>query len=171
MKSRTLSCNATNTSHNEGVLAGVGQKTIILFESGREIMRVLFVCLGNICRSPAAEVIVSKYKTEWKIRSAGISSWHVGHPPDMRAQAEGLKRGYDMSQMRARQFNAGDFYAYDIIYAMDRKVREHIENMRPEDTATRVELFLGDKDVPDPYYTNGFKGVFDMIENRAPLLR
>lgn len=130
-------------------------------------MKLLFVCLGNICRSPSAEVVMRRFAPDWEIDSAGTSAWHIGKPPDFRAQSEGKKRGYDLSKLRARQFKAEDFDRFDRIYVMDRTNHTNVENLRPNGNKTPVELFLGDAEVPDPYYDNRFGQMFDLIEARA----
>ncbi len=130
-------------------------------------MRVLMVCLGNICRSPSAEIVMRHLASHWVIDSAGTGAWHIGNPADERAQAEAKKRGYDMGQLRARQFGAEDFENFDIIYAMDQSNFSDIEAMRPDGNTTPVELFLGDAQVPDPYYDGRFADMFDLIEAGA----
>ena len=130
-------------------------------------MRVLFVCLGNICRSPAADAVMRKLAPDWEIDSAGTGAWHVGNPPDERSAAEGARRGYDLTSLRARQFAAADFDRFDHIYAMDRSNLRNIEKLRPSGNPTQVELFLENADVPDPYYEGGFDHMYDLIEKRC----
>ena len=129
-------------------------------------MRVLFVCLGNICRSPAAEGVMRKLAPDWTIDSAGTGGWHEGDPPYGPMQQAALARDIDLSPLRARQFGRGDFDNFDLIIAMDRKNRRDIERLRPSGNTTPVEL-MADSDVPDPYYTRDFDGALDIIEAAA----
>jgi protein-tyrosine phosphatase len=139
-------------------------------------MRVLFVCTGNICRSPTAEGVFRTFllkellQEEIHVESAGTHDYHVGEPPDRRAMAHALKRGYDLSAQRARQLCAGDFEQFDLLLAMD---AGHLEIMRkqcPPAHRHKLRLFLefgaGSGDVPDPYYggPEGFERVLDMVE-------
>lgn len=140
--------------------------------------RVLFVCLGNICRSPTAhgvfEALVKQRGLENRIDvdSCGTGDWHTGHPPDTRAAAEAAGRGYDLSHLRARQVSAADFDQFDYILAMDRQNLADLESMRPSHFSGHLGLFLpfagGGRyeEVPDPYYggDNGFAEVLDMVE-------
>ncbi|MFO1311768.1 MAG: low molecular weight protein-tyrosine-phosphatase [Burkholderiales bacterium] len=140
-------------------------------------VRVLFVCLGNICRSPTAEAVFRARAIEAGLAhveadSAGTGDWHVGNPPDARAIRHAARRGYDLSTLRARQFTRDDFSKFDRIYAMDTPVLEEIAAMRPRHYAGRLSLFLDvaphlrTRDVPDPYQTGpeGFERVLDLIE-------
>ena len=140
-------------------------------------VRVLFVCLGNICRSPTAEAVfrVAAAKaglSHVEADSAGTGDWHVGSPPDGRAIRHAARRGYDLRTLRARQFTRDDFARFDRIYAMDTPVLEEIEAMRPARHAGQVALFLDvapqlrTRDVPDPYQMGpeGFEHVLDLIE-------
>lgn len=130
---------------------------------------VLFVCLGNICRSPTAEAV---FRTRAKaagltarIDSAGTGGWHQGEPPDPRMQRAAKKRGYDLAPIRARKFDDGDGYAFDHVIAMDESnLADLRERQLPDWTAT-IRMLL-DNDVPDPYYggTDGFETVIDLIE-------
>lgn len=135
--------------------------------------RVLFVCLGNICRSPSAEgVFAAKARAaglEVVVDSAGTSDWHVGNPPYGPMQEAAAGRGYDLGRLRARQFTARDFDAFDLIVAMDEENRRNIEQLRPDGVRTRVALMLDFADsprteVPDPYYTRDFDEALDLIE-------
>jgi len=132
-------------------------------------MRVLFVCLGNICRSPAAEGIVRAMAPHLTLDSAGTGGWHVGDPPYGPMQEAAGQRGYDLSQLRARQFAAADFDAFDLIVAMDRQNRADIERLRPSGNDTPVRLMAA-QDVPDPYYTRDFDGCLDIIEDAARIM-
>jgi protein-tyrosine phosphatase len=144
-------------------------------------VRVLFVCLGNICRSPTAEAVfrqlVARADTRLAIEidSAGIGDWHIGEPPDRRAQAAARRRGVDMSTIRARQFVHDDFALFDLILAMDRQNLAELRRRAPAQYRERVRLFLEfapeleTHDVPDPYYGGeaGFEQVLDLTEHAA----
>jgi len=140
-------------------------------------MRVLFVCLGNICRSPSSHAVM-RAKTQhlgWTVDSAGTGGWHVGDPPDPRAVTEAEARGYPMADLRARQFSRADFDQFDLILAMDRSNLRDIMALRPDGATATVALFLDhalgtNRDIPDPYYTGGFAEVFQMIETGAEAL-
>lgn len=136
-------------------------------------IRILAVCLGNICRSPAAEAVLRKLLPDAEIDSAGTSDWHVDespHPPMIRAAAA---RGYDLTPLRARQFGPQDFTGFDLILAMDGKNLTDIEALRPAGNTTPVTLFTtyapetGATHVPDPWYTNDYDGALDLIEAAA----
>ncbi|MBK1635175.1 low molecular weight protein-tyrosine-phosphatase [Rhodovulum adriaticum] len=138
--------------------------------------RILFVCLGNICRSPTAEGVFTALAEQAgvavDIDSAGTGGWHVGDPPDARARAEAARRGYDISGLRARQARAEDFERFDLILAMDRANHAALERMRPAGNETPVRLFLDyanspRDEVPDPYYEGGFDLVLDLIEQAS----
>jgi protein-tyrosine phosphatase len=135
--------------------------------------RVLFVCLGNICRSPTAEgvfrAIAAQAGLDVAVDSAGTGSWHVGAPPDPRAIAAAAARGYDIGGLRARQVTAKDFARFDLIVAMDRQNRADLERLRPSGSATPLRLMLDyagrpGAEVPDPYLEGGFDRVIDLIE-------
>ncbi len=136
-------------------------------------MRVLFVCLGNICRSPAAEVVFRAIAPDLITDSAGTAGWHVGKPPYGPMQVAAETRRYDLSDRRARQFQRDDFNRFDLIIAMDDANQRDIEALRPEGAATPVRLFTdyaldyGMDHVPDPYYTRDFDGTLDLIERAA----
>ena len=131
-------------------------------------MKVLFVCLGNICRSPSAEGVfreISSAQTD----SAGTGGWHVGDPPYGPMLDAAARRGYDFSDLRARQFTAQDFQAFDLIIGMDAANIRDIEDLRPAGNETPVRLFTvyaetTMTEVPDPYYTRDFDGALDLIE-------
>lgn len=140
--------------------------------------KILFVCLGNICRSPTAEAVFrSKVQAlgleaiiAWD--SCGTAGYHSGEPPDRRAMMAAKKRGYDMSDLRARQVADHDFEAFDLILAMDRANLNELLSRAPEACTSKIHLFLKygsteDRDVPDPYYggAEGFDHVLDMIED------
>ena len=133
---------------------------------------LLFVCLGNICRSPTAEAIfrLQAKGLGLEIDSAGTSGWHDGNPSDPRASAEAARRGIDMSYIRSRKVVAEDFERFDLIVAMDAQNLRDLQSMQPEGSKARlVKLLdytpeLGISDVPDPYYEDNFPEVLDMIE-------
>jgi protein-tyrosine phosphatase len=133
-------------------------------------MKVLFVCTGNICRSPTAEGVLKELaKREGvplHVESAGTHDYHVGEPPDERAQHHAKRRGYDLSRQRARHVSTGDFEAFDLIVAMDRGHLRLLERICPSHLKSKLRPFLRDADVPDPYYggPEGFEQVLDMIE-------
>ena len=136
--------------------------------------RILFVCLGNICRSPTATAVFRARAEAAGLNAradgAGTGAWHKGEPPDARAQAEALSRGYDMSALRARQVTGLDFGRYDLILAMDGANMKALERIRPAHSKARLKLFLDYapdqplREVPDPYYEDGFDKVLDLIE-------
>ncbi|WP_129140091.1 low molecular weight protein-tyrosine-phosphatase [Modicisalibacter coralii] len=140
-------------------------------------MRVLFVCLGNICRSPSAEGVFrarlqrAGLAERVEVDSCGIGHWHVGKAPDERAQAAARKRGIDIAGLRARVLDAADYRHFDYILAMDHDNLAAIEAGRPVDCRATVDLFLSyagrpDDAVPDPYFggDEGFETVLDLIE-------
>lgn len=140
--------------------------------------RVLFVCLGNICRSPTAEAVMRRKLQDrglegwFEVSSAGTGNWHVGESPDARATEAASKRGYDMNALRARQLAESDFKHYDLVLAMD---RSNITNMRrvcPAGCLSKIGLLMGYApqalldEVPDPYYggEEGFNLVLNLLE-------
>ncbi|WP_371226236.1 low molecular weight protein-tyrosine-phosphatase [Roseovarius sp. 2305UL8-3] len=131
--------------------------------------RILFVCLGNICRSPAAEGVFRALAPEADTDSAGTGHWHVGDPPYPPMVRAASARGYDLSDLRARQFHAGDFETFDLIIAMDAQNLQDIEALRPGGDITPVHLMtdyapeLGLDHVPDPYYAQDQNGAYDMV--------
>ncbi len=143
---------------------------------------VLFVCLGNICRSPTAKAVfdhkLAGADIELITDSAGTGDWHVGHPPDPRSQAFARRWGVDLSTQRARQVCLEDFVRFDRIYAMDRSNLSALQRMAPPDGAARLDLVMslapdyGLDEVPDPYYggDDGFQRVIDMLESAADQL-
>lgn len=138
--------------------------------------RLLFVCLGNICRSPAADGIARALAhdrgLDWQIDSAGTGGWHVGDPPDSRMAAAASARGIDLSPLRSRQAVAADFTRFDHVYAMDRSNLANLTEIRPGNAPASLDLFLGGAEVPDPYYggPDGFEHVLDLIAARMETL-
>lgn len=143
--------------------------------------RVLFVCLGNICRSPTAEGVFRERVKQRNldaaisIDSAGTGDWHIGRCADERAASTAFSRGYDLSDLRARQAVAEDFYNFDYILAMDEANLHDLQMMKPADYAGYLGLFLDFseqqqyREVPDPYYggEQGFELVLDLIEDAS----
>jgi len=144
-------------------------------------VKVLFVCMGNICRSPTAEGIFSKQVQEAGltdvigIDSAGTHAYHIGEAPDSRSQKTALKRGYDLSSQKARRVSAEDFTVFDYVLAMDRDNQQGLQAICPVGAEYKLHLFLSfapnleHDEVPDPYYggSMGFERVLDMIEEAA----
>ena len=135
-------------------------------------MRVLFVCMGNICRSPTAEGVLRHLlrqeglEDRVEIDSAGTGGWHAGSPPDERATEAARRRGIDLAGA-ARQVEPADFERFDLIFAMDRDNLAELRRLAPGDAArSKLRLLLGDRDVPDPYYggERGFEDVLDLVE-------
>jgi protein-tyrosine phosphatase len=137
---------------------------------------ILFVCTGNICRSPTAEGVFRRLcgqaGLELRIESAGLGDWHVGQPPDERAQHHARNRGYDLSPQRARQVTPCDFEEFDLILAMDRGHLRALQKMAPSRHHAKIRLFVEGADVPDPYYggADGFERVLDLVEERCRAL-
>ncbi len=135
--------------------------------------RVLFVCLGNICRSPSAEAVLRAKAPDLTVDSAGTSDWHVGSPPYGPAIEAGSARGYDLSPLRARQVRESDFSDFDWILAMDDQNLSDLRALAPSDASAELSLFLEfargteARAVPDPYYTRDFEGALDLIEQAA----
>ena len=149
--------------------------------SQQKQVRVLFVCMGNICRSPTAEGVFRKLVEEHEldsvieIDSSGTHGYHVGEPPDRRAQMAAKNRNIDLSSIRGRQFMSIDFERFDYIMAMDRSNFLDIRAQYSGEGQARVFLLMDfarayiEKEVPDPYYggAHGFENVLDMIQNAA----
>ena len=135
-------------------------------------IRVLAVCLGNICRSPTAEAVL-RHKLaaagldgHVEVDSAGTGGWHVGEPPDPRSQHHAARRGYDLSPLRARRVAEEDFHRFDLILAMDHDNLADLQRLAP-DGVRRAELRLfAEIEVPDPYLSGpaGFERVLDLVE-------
>lgn len=146
-------------------------------------MRILFVCMGNICRSPTAEAVFRKcvqdarLESHVSIDSAGTGAWHVGKAPDRRACQAAAQRGYDLSALKARQVAVEDFRRFDLILAMDHDNLDRLQALRPSDGCAELDLFLrryrlGEDAVPDPYYggDEGFDHVLDLVERASRAL-
>lgn len=144
-------------------------------------INVLFVCMGNICRSPTAEAVFSNllkeegYSQYVHVDSAGTHAYHIGEQPDDRSQSTALKKGIDMSNQRSRVVTSSDFEYFDYILAMDRDNYSNLQKIAANNYLEKIHLFLNfskewaEKDVPDPYYggTHGFDRVFDMVESAS----
>lgn len=144
-------------------------------------MRILFVCMGNICRSPTAEGVFRRVLAaraphlQVEIDSAGTHDYHVGDPPDRRAIAAALRRGIDLSKLRARCVSADDFERYDLILAMDDENLRELKRNAPAHRHGRIRLMMefaptaASRAVPDPYYgaAQGFEEVLDLLEEAA----
>lgn len=145
------------------------------------MIRVLFVCTGNICRSPAAEAVfrhvlrARHLDDRVEVASAGTHGYHVGEAPDQRMQRAAAKRGYNLAGQRARRIVAQDIEHFDFVLAMDRKNLEALKPLCPPGRRERLALFMDyatcfdDDEVPDPYYGagEGFERVLDMVEDAA----
>ncbi|MCZ4243352.1 low molecular weight protein-tyrosine-phosphatase [Pedobacter punctiformis] len=136
-------------------------------------MKILMVCLGNICRSPLAEGIMRQLADEqnlnWKVASAGTGNWHIGQAPDHRSIAAAKSFGYDISRQRAQQFSHNMFGEYDLILVMDRNNLNDVLRMaKTEEEREKVKLFLDNEEVTDPYWDNTlFKPVCGQVEKRC----
>lgn len=147
----------------------------------KEKVSILFCCMGNICRSPTAEAVFRSYVEQAglheriRIDSAGTHDYHIGAAPDARTQMAAKQRGYDMSKLRGRQAEAGDFARFDYVLAMDEANLAILQRLRPRDARSHLGLFLefaerhAEREVPDPYYggAEGFERVLDMVEDAA----
>jgi protein-tyrosine phosphatase len=145
------------------------------------MVKVLFVCMGNICRSPTAEGVLrhflrqNKLDSQVEVDSAGTHGYHVGEAPDARTQRAAASRGYDLSNMRARKVALQDLDYFDLILAMDNNNIEVLKRICPPEKYGRLGLFMNyaknfdDDEVPDPYYGlgHGFDMVLDMVEDAA----
>ncbi len=142
---------------------------------------VVFVCMGNICRSPTAEAVF-RHQVEQAgladriaIDSAGTHDYHIGELPDPRTRQAASRRGYDMAALRGRQVGAADFARFDYVLAMDENNLAILERLRPSDAAAHLGLFLefaqrhDEREVPDPYFggADGFERVLDLVEDAA----
>ena len=149
----------------------------------RDLIKVLMVCLGNICRSPTAHGVfqhrIERHNMQDKIQvdSAGTGSWHIGDKPDRRSTQAAKARGYELDRLRARQVSARDFHEFDYILAMDYDNLSALQARCPDIYEDKLDLFLSysereDKVVPDPYYSgvDGFELVLDMVEEASDRL-
>ena len=137
-------------------------------------LKIVMVCLGNICRSPLAEgILKAKLPKDYVVDSAGTGAWHTGQKPDKRSIATAKNRGLDITNQRARQFKVSDFDTFDYIYVMDNSNYKDVLSLAPtEESKSKVKLILNEifpnenVDVPDPYYggDDGFENVFDMLD-------
>lgn len=148
------------------------------------MIKVLFVCLGNICRSPSADAMLRKkvaaagLADKVVVDSAGTAAWHIGKQPDPRSIEHGAKRGYDLTVLRARQAVADDFNEFDYVLAMDAENLANLQAIKPDDARTQPQLFLkafgnsSEQEVPDPYYggEEGFEHVLDLLEQACDAL-
>jgi len=143
-------------------------------------IKVLFVCMGNICRSPTAEGvfrhIIQNKGFDWiKTDSAGTHAYHIGEPPDSRSQQTALSRGINLSDLRARKAVSQDFDSFDYVIAMDNDNYRNLESICPNKHINKLHLFLdfskeyNESEVPDPYYggAKGFEHVFDLVESAS----
>ncbi|MFA6901446.1 MAG: low molecular weight protein-tyrosine-phosphatase [Gallionellaceae bacterium] len=145
------------------------------------MVKVLFVCMGNICRSPTAEAVFRAKVEEAGlarqilIDSVGTHDYHIGDPPDPRTQRAASQRGYDLSSLRGRQVEVADFTRFDYVLAMDNANMAILYRLCPAQQRERLGLFLEyakshrEREVPDPYYggEDGFERVLDMVEDAA----
>jgi protein-tyrosine phosphatase len=142
----------------------------------KERRSILFVCTGNICRSPTAEGVLrhlaKEQGIELRIESAGLGDWHIGQPPDERTLHHARARGYDLSAQRARQVRPQDFENFDMVLAMDGGHLRALQRMAPREHHAKIRLFVEGGDVPDPYYggPEGFERVLDLVEARCASL-
>ncbi len=149
-----------------------------------ELIRILLVCTGNICRSPTAEGVMRAMAAgaglahRVELDSAGTHGFHLGAPPDRRSQAAAARRGYDLSGLRARRVADADFLRFDLILAMDRDNLAWLQQASPPGQRHKLKLFLdyagdgGPAEMPDPYYggPDGFERVLDLTEAAASAL-
>jgi len=147
-------------------------------------VNILFVCLGNICRSPSAQAVfearAQQCALQLEVDSVGTGGWHRGEAPDPRAVSAGARRGYDLSALRGRQLCAADFEHFDYILAMDRQNLGDIRALSPTHFSGEIALFLSyaqpgePQEVPDPYYSStgedSFEGVLDLLERASDAL-
>lgn len=147
----------------------------------RKTTSVVFICMGNICRSPTAEGVFrhvveqSNMSDVITIDSAGTHAYHIGESPDSRAQSTALSRGVNLSSQRARKVKREDFDQFDYVIAMDSANLESLKSLREDDQPAKLHLFMDfasdwdNEEVPDPYYggDNGFEQVFDMVQSAS----
>lgn len=149
--------------------------------SNKQAVKVLFVCMGNICRSPTAHAVFRKLVTEEglsgciEVDSAGTHAFHVGNPPDQRSMQTAQQRGIEMQDLRARKVEFSDLIEFDYVLVMDGANYDIVADMADSQLRSKVELFLryapevAEDYVPDPYYggAQGFEQVFDMVEKAS----
>ena len=141
------------------------------------VLRVLMICMGNICRSPTAEAVLRQRLaahgliTQVEVDSAGTGGWHVGEAPDSRAQRHAEKRGYDLSRLRARRVVEADFQRFDLLLAMDEDNLSELQRLKPAGARAELRLFAA-VEVPDPYQggAQGFESVLDLIEQASDVV-
>jgi len=139
------------------------------------VIRVLVVCLGNICRSPTAEEVLRQKLdaaglAPWvEVDSAGTGSWHIGDPPDARSQRHAAQRGYDLSALRGRQVAPADFHRFDLILAMDDDNLTDLQRLAPDGPRCAEVRLFAHVEVPDPYAGGpaGFERVLDLVEEAS----
>ncbi|HEY6088016.1 MAG TPA: low molecular weight protein-tyrosine-phosphatase [Burkholderiaceae bacterium] len=140
-------------------------------------LRILIVCMGNICRSPTAEAVLRRRLAAGgldgrvEVDSAGTGGWHAGQAPDSRAQRHALLRGYDLSRLRARRVVEEDFERFDLLLAMDEDNLADLQRLKPAGAGAELRLFAA-VEVPDPYHgaAQGFENVLDLIEKGSDAL-
>ena len=141
-------------------------------------MKILLVCLGNICRSPLAEGILrnkaESMDLDLMVDSAGTSDWHIGEPPDSRGVNVAFENGIDINDLKARQFSINDFDKFDLILAMDKTNYSELLNLaRNSNDIKKIKLFMNiafpgvNMDVPDPYYDGRFQEVFELLDEAS----
>ncbi len=132
------------------------------------VQKILMVCLGNICRSPLAEgILSSKLNHEFIVDSAGTGDWHTGEKPDKRSIEVAKKHGIDISYQRARQIKKSDLEEFDLIFAMDESNYLNLLAMTTDEhQKEKIKMILGDSNVPDPYYggLSDFEHVFELLD-------
>lgn len=149
---------------------------------GKEKIKILFVCMGNICRSPTAQGVFSLHTKQHKVShlfeidSAGTHAYHIGEQPDTRSQLAVKAHNIDLSQQRARQVDKSDFYYYDKIFAMDTANLSDLQAICPLEYQHKISLLLDNiphsktKDVPDPYFDDNFDQVFVLVNQACDLI-
>jgi protein-tyrosine phosphatase len=144
-------------------------------------MKVLMICLGNICRSPLAEGVlknkVKEHQLDWEVDSAGTGGWHAGELPDRRSIAVAKKYGIDLTDQRARQFQKSDLDTFDLILTMDKSNFKDIQRFaKTDEQRAKIHLIMNfsrpntDFEVPDPYYDNRFQLVYDLLDEACEKL-